>query len=254
MTNYLFTRLNFEVPFSGAEYLNESDVSRVINPVLTPESGFVNWFFGGSADSLVSYDGTHTMSQADASLENGYGVNYVQLPANASTLMNGLRTEYGDSDTHTICAVVRYSGEASQIIMGCISNAFGEGFQMTGGSVLSYVYKTKDTAQTVATAVPLPSGIAAGTDIFIAITRNGNDAIAFVGGASTKLSVSAARNIDTTLKFGLGNTNFTTAAGYSKSLRCYEFLYSASSLSASQLDSVYANAKLRCALRGITIL
>ncbi|EMV6430571.1 hypothetical protein L9Y56_005566 [Klebsiella pneumoniae] len=254
MTNYLFTRLNFEVPFSGAEYLNESDVSRVVNPVLSPEPGFVNWFFGGSSDSLVSYDGAHSMSQADASLEKVYGINYIQLPANADSLMNGLRTEYGDGNTHTICAVVRYSGEASQIIMGNISNAYGEGIQMTGSSVLSYVYKTKDTAQTVATAVPLPSGIAAGADIFIAITRSGNDSIAFVGGAATKLSISANRNVDTTLKFGPGNTNFTTAPGYSKSLRCYEFLYSDAALSASQLESVYANAKQRCALRGITIL
>lgn len=93
---YLFTRLNFEVPFSGAEYLNESDVSRVISAV-TPQPGFFNWLFGGSSASLTSYDGAHVMTQADATLTKTYGDNYVQLPASTGTLKNGLQTEWGDT-------------------------------------------------------------------------------------------------------------------------------------------------------------
>lgn len=91
---YLFTRLNFEVPFSGAEYLNESDVSRVISAV-TPQPGFFNWLFGGSSASLTSYDGAHVMTPADATLTKNYGDNYVQLSSSTGTLKNGLQTEWG---------------------------------------------------------------------------------------------------------------------------------------------------------------
>ncbi|MCG5625762.1 hypothetical protein LLG31_25760, partial [Klebsiella pneumoniae] len=65
-------------------------------------------------------------------------------------------------------------------------------------------------------------------NIFIAVTRSGSNLIVFVGGAATKLILTAAKNANAALKIGPGNTSYTGAAGYSKELRCYEFLYSTS--------------------------
>ena len=45
--SYLFTRLSFDVPFDNPTYVDESSVRRLINPEFNPESGFVNWMFGG---------------------------------------------------------------------------------------------------------------------------------------------------------------------------------------------------------------
>ncbi|MFG0814108.1 hypothetical protein [Raoultella sp. FYR_9] len=251
----LFSRLNYEVPFPGAEYLNESDVSRVVTPVLTPQQGFVNWFFGGSDISLISYDGTHTLTEAHTSLTKTYGEFYVELPANAAQLLNGLRTEYGDANSQTICAAIRYSGEPSQVLLGSMSGSSGECLQMTGAGAIAYSYKSASTGATVATVVPVPAGLTAGDDIFIAISRTGDNVTAFVGGAVSKLTLTgAAKMTDQNLKMGVGNCNFSTTAGYSKLLRCYEFLYSATAMTESQLDAVYANSVTRCALRGISLM
>lgn len=250
---YLFTRLNFEVPFSGAEYLNESDVSRVISAV-TPQPGFFNWLFGGSSASLTSYDGAHVMTQADVTLTKTYGDNYVQLPASMGSLKNGLQTEWGDTSICTWCTVIQYSGIASQVLAGATDNSTGEVVQMSSAGVIVFAYKEIGTGTTKAQAIPVPSGLSAGANIFIAVTRSGSNLTAFVGGASTKLALTAAKNANAALKIGPGNTSYTGASGYSKELRCYEFLYSTNAVSASDLDSIYVAAKERCAVRGISVL
>lgn len=35
------------MPFDNPTYVDESSVRRLINPEFNPESGFVNWMFGG---------------------------------------------------------------------------------------------------------------------------------------------------------------------------------------------------------------
>ncbi|HBR6920071.1 TPA: hypothetical protein L9215_004996 [Klebsiella pneumoniae] len=251
--SYLFTRLNFEVPFSGAEYLNESDVSRVISAV-TPQPGFFNWLFGGSSASLISYDGAHAMTQADPTLTKTYGDNYVQLPASAGALKNGLQTEWGDTSIYTWCTVIQYSGAASQVLGGATDNSTGEAVQMSSAGEIVFAYKESGTGTTKSQAIPVPPGLSAGANIFIAVTRSGSNLIVFVGGAATKLTLTAAKNANAALKIGPGNTSYTGAAGYSKELRCYEFLYSTSAVSAADLDNIYAAAKERCAARGISVL
>ncbi|MBZ7625191.1 hypothetical protein FML17_25670 [Klebsiella michiganensis] len=250
---YLFTRLNFEVPFSGAEYLNESDVSRVISAV-TPQPGFFNWLFGGSSASLTSYDGAHVMTQADATLTKNYGDNYVQLSSSTGTLKNGLQTEWGDTSIYTWCTVIQYSGAASQVLGGATDNSTGEAVQMSSAGAIVFAYKESGTGTTKAQAIPVPAGLSAGANIFIGVTRSGSNLTAFVGGASTKLALTAAKNANAALKIGPGNTSYTGASGYSKELRCYEFLYSTNAVSASDLDSIYAAAKERCSARGISVL
>lgn len=250
---YTFQRLNYEVPFDGAEYLVESDVERAISVSITPQAGFVNWFFGGSSTSLVSYDGTHTLTESDSSLAKIYGENYVSLPANAGTLLNGLNTEYFDASSQTICACLRYTGQAAQVLMGGMDVSHGECISMSGAGVLSYLYRNSAGAL-VANAIPTPDGLVAGNDIFIALTRSGSDVIVFAGGANSKLAITAAKTVGPSIPVGLGNTAFVSTAGYSKALLGYELLYSATSATATALDNIYSAAKTRCATRGISIL
>ncbi|HBW1582062.1 hypothetical protein [Klebsiella quasipneumoniae] len=252
---YLFTRLNFEVPFTGAEYLNEADVSKVISGV-EPQPGFVNWLFGTSDASLTSYDGTHVMTESDSSLVKTYGDNYVLLPANTGVLKNGLQTEYGDNNSYTMCGVIKYRAVNSAVLMGAGALLTGEAVQKSGSGVLVFAYRNT-SGSVVANPIPLPAGIVDGDNIFIAVTRNGNSVIAFVGGAASKLTLSSApKNVNADLKIGVGNTSYANESqpGFSKELQCYEFLYAATPKTASELDEIYAASKARCVKRGINII
>lgn len=251
--SYLFTRLNFEIPFSGAEYLNESDVKKVINQI-TPEEGFINWFFGGSSASLVSSDKAHSLSEANTTLTKIYGDNYVELPANSDSLLNGLRTEYSDSVSQTMCAVIKFTGEPSQILLGSMNPTSGECIQMTSSAAISYSYRPSSGGGNIATSIPVPPGLTKGDNIFIAITRNGDDVIAFVGGAASKLHLSAPKSIAQSAKVGIGNCNFTSTAGFSKTMQCYEFIFLNGPVTDGKLSEVYANARNRCSSRGINII
>ncbi|RRZ68517.1 hypothetical protein EGK26_28480 [Klebsiella pneumoniae] len=252
---YLFTRLNFEVPFSGAEYLNEADVSKVISGV-EPQAGFINWFFGGSLSSLTSNDGTHVMTDSDGSLVKTYGDNYVLLPANTGILKNGLQTEYGDNNSYTMCGVIKYRAINSAVLMGAGALLTGEAVQMSGSGTLVFAYRNT-SGSVVANPVPLPSGIIDGDNVFIAVTRNGNSVIAFVGGAGSKLTLSSAtKNVNSDLKIGIGNTSYSNESqpGFSKELQCYEFLYAATPKTSDELDEIYVAAKARCMKRGVSII
>lgn len=224
---YLFTRLNFEVPFTGAEYLNEADVSKVISGV-EPQPGFVNWLFGTSDASLTSYDGTHVMTESDSSLVKTYGDNYVLLPANTGVLKNGLQTEYGDNNSYTMCGVIKYRAVNSAVLMGAGALLTGEAVQKSGSGVLVFAYRNT-SGSVVANPIPLPAGIVDGDNIFIAVTRNGNSVIAFVGGAASKLTLSSApKNVNADLKLALVIHRMpTNLSRFSKELQCYEFLYAA---------------------------
>ncbi|HCL6649669.1 TPA: hypothetical protein R4079_003863 [Raoultella ornithinolytica] len=252
---YLFSRLNFEVPFLGAEYLNEADVSKVISGV-EPQTGFVNWFFGESPASLTSYDGTHVMTNSDASLVKTYGDNYVVLPTNTGVLKNGLQTEYGDNNSYTMCSVIKHRAVNSAVLMGAGALLTGEAVQRSGAGALVFAYRNA-SGSVVANPIPIPSGIADGDNIFIAVTRNSNSVVAFVGGAASKLTLSSAiKNTNSDLKIGIGNTSYSNSEqpGFSKELQCYEFLYAATPKTAAELDAIYESSKARCIKRGISII
>lgn len=253
--NYLFTRLPFEVPFSGAEFLDPSEVTKIVGEI-TPQEGFVNWFFGLSANSLRSFDGTHLLTEVDGSLTKEWGSNYVKLPANAGALKNGLASEYGDNNSYTMCCVIKYAGQPSHVLLGGVALTTGEAVQMSRGGELGFTYKNTN-GSTVFNALPVPAGLAVGSNIFIAVTRSGNSVTAFVGGASTKLTLaSAQKNVGSTIKIGVGNTAFrdTNVPEFSKELQCYEFLYAAAPKTAAELDEIYVAAKARCAKRGVEVV
>ncbi|HDG0628021.1 TPA: hypothetical protein PFA69_002111 [Serratia marcescens] len=252
MPNYLFTRLNYEVPFDGAEYINESDVSRVIEPTVSPQPGYVNWLFQNGDSSLTSIDGGYTLTPSSV-FTPSYTENSVILPALPSAATyNGLSAPFKDSATQTMSAVIKYTGAASQIFLGCISDTVGEAITASASGVISYLYRDA-SGSAVSNSIPAPA-MAPGDFIFIAFSRSGSSVTAMIGGASSVLSLSnAAKSTATPYNVGPGNTAFNVA-GFSKSLEVMEFLYSGGDASAGDLQVLYNNAKLRCMARGKNIL
>ncbi|HBR4492528.1 hypothetical protein AAHT98_15320 [Klebsiella pneumoniae] len=249
--NYLFTRLSFDVPFDNPTYVDESSVRRLINPDINPESGFVNWMFGGSDDSLTSLSGGHVMVPSAGTLPT-YKNSSLILPAIA-TGFNGLRTEYNDSNSMTLTAVIQYSGAATQILLGVNDGTRGECIYMSGASVLTHLVRNTAGAS-VTTEIPVPAGLTSGKYIFLAFSRDGNNLISMVGGASSQVNLTGSvKNPAIAAKVGPGNTAYNTN-GFSKDLEVVECLYRDGPTTLADLQTAYANAKTRCALRGISLL
>lgn len=249
--SYLFTRLSFDVPFDNPTYVDESSVRRLINPEFNPESGFINWMFGVSADSLTSLSGSHVMTPAAGALPT-YKNSSLVLPA-VETGFNGLSTEFNDSNSMTLTAVVKYSGAATQILLGVNTGTQGECIYMSGTSVMTHLVRNT-AGVSVTNNIPVPAGLTAGEYIFIAFSRDGNNLISMVGGASSQLNLtSSVKAPATAAKVGPGNTAYSTS-GFSKQLEVVECLYRASPTTLADLQTVYANTKNRCALRGISLL
>lgn len=249
--SYLFTRLSFDVPFDNPTYVDESSVRRLINPEFNPESGFVNWMFGGSADSLTSLSGGHVMTPSTGALPT-YKNSSLVLPT-VATGFNGLSTEYNDSNSMTLTAVVQYTGAATQILLGVNTGTQGECIYMSGTSVMTHLVRNAQGAS-VTTEIPVPAGLTAGKYIFLAFSRNGNNLISMVGGASTQVNLTdSVKTPATAAKVGPGNTAYNTN-GFSKQLEVVECLYRDGSTTLADLQTAYANAKTRCALRGISLL
>lgn len=248
--SYLFTRLNFEIPFDGATYIDESKVKRLIQGEVTPEPGFVNWLFGLNSSSLTSLSGGHVMTP-NAGAVPSYSDTSVMLPASAG--FNGLQSEYKDSAEQTICAVIKYSGQPSQILLGAISSTVGECISMTGGGAPTHLIRNSAGAL-FSTAVPTPASLKAGDYIFLAISRSGDNVIAMIGGAAGQVNLTNSLKAPATaLNVGPGNTAYNTA-GFSKDIEIVEFLYKASATSLADLQSVYNSSKLRCSVRGKHVL
>lgn len=249
---YLFTRLSHEVPFDGAEYIQESLVEKVLSVKIPLQDGYVNWLFGPDASSLKSQDGAYTLTEANGAVNKTYGASSVTLGADAGTNLNGLRSPFADSNNYTICGMFKYSGEAAMVLMGAIDGTKGESIQMNSAGVLCHS-RRNSSGQIAATPIPTPSGLKAGDYIFIGLARNGDSFIARVGGASSSLAATSAKAIGTGLFHGPGNTS-TQTAGYSKALTVAEFLYRPAAATDAELTAVYQLSKTRCAARGITIL
>ncbi|HEJ8622425.1 TPA: hypothetical protein SMK09_004293 [Klebsiella michiganensis] len=249
--SYLFNRLSFDVPFDNATYVDETTVRRLIEPDITPEAGFVNWMLGKNSSSLTSMDGSHVMTTS-AGASPTYKNSAVVIPGVASGF-NGLNTEFNDSNLMTMCAVIKYTGAATQLLLGVNTGTQGECIYMSGASAMTHLVRNASGAS-VTTAIPVPTGLAVGKYIFIAYSRNGDNLISLIGGASTQVNLTnSVKTAATTTKVGPGNTAYNTN-GYSKELEIVECLYKAGSSTLSELQTVYANAKARCALRGITII
>ncbi|MGQ3902960.1 hypothetical protein [Mixta calida] len=248
----LFTRLKQEVPFDGAQYVDESKVRKILTVSIPLQDGYVNWLFGPDAASLKSQDGAYTLTEANGAVSKTYGANVVNLGADAGTNLNGLRSPFVDSNNYTICGVFKYSGDPAMVLMGAIDGTKGESIQMNSSGVLAHS-RRNSSGVIAATPVPLPPGLKAGDYIFIALTRNGDNFIAKVGGATTTLAATSAKAVGTGLFHGPGNTS-TPTAGYSKALTVAEFLYKPSAATDAELEQVYQLSKTRCAARGITIL
>ncbi|SPZ52573.1 Uncharacterised protein [Serratia quinivorans] len=247
MPGYLFTRLSYEVPFDGAEYINEGDVSRVIPLSVIPQAGFANFLFHDNEESLKSLDGNYQLTTA-SSFTPTFTSHSVVLPAVET--FNGLRTPFTDSANQTVTAVIKYTGAVSQILLGCISDTAGEAITLNSSGVISYLYRTS-AGLLVANTIPSPD-LTVGDYIFIGYSRTAAGVIAMIGGAPSVLTLpSAAKGVSANW-VGLGNTIYGTA-GFSKGLEGMELLYSAAGGTATDLQSVYANSKLRCLARGHVI-
>ncbi|HBW0089823.1 TPA: hypothetical protein MEB27_002527 [Klebsiella aerogenes] len=133
---------------------------RLINPEFNPESGFVNWMFGGGgADSLTSLSGGHVMTPSAGALPT-YKNSSLVLPA-VVTGFNGLSTEYHDSNSMTLAAVIQYTGAATQILLGVNTGTQGECIFMSGTSVMTHLVRNAQGAS-VTTEIPVPAGLTAG--------------------------------------------------------------------------------------------
>lgn len=79
----------------------------------------------GGADSLTSLSGGHVMTPSAGALPT-YKNSSLVLPA-VVTGFNGLSTEYHDSNSMTLAAVIQYTGAATQILLGvfCLCSSFG---------------------------------------------------------------------------------------------------------------------------------
>lgn len=249
--SYLFNRLSFDVPFDNAMYVDETAVRRLIEPDVTPESGFVNWMLGKSSASLTSLDGSHVMTPA-AGAAPTYKNSAAVIPA-VATGFNGLHTDFNDSNSMTLCAVIKYTGAVSQILLGANASTQGECVYLSGTGVMTHLVRN-NLGASVITEIPLPTGLTTGKYIFIAYSRNGNNLISLVGGAASQVNLTdSVKKAATTTKVGPGNTAYNTN-GFSKELEVVECLYKDSPTTLSELQSVYANAKARCALRDVTII
>lgn len=249
--SYLFNRLSFDVPFDNAMYVDETAVRRLIDPDITPEAGFVNWMLGKSSASLTSLSGGHVMMPTPGALPT-YKNSSLVLPA-VATGFNGLSTEYNDSNSMTLTAVIQYRGAASQILLGVNTGTQGECIYMSGTSVMTHLVRNALGAS-VTTVIPVPAGLTAGKYIFLAFSRNGNNLISMVGGASTQVNLTdSVKTPATAAKVGPGNTAYNTN-GFSKQLEVVECLYRDGPTTLADLQTSYANAKTRCALRGISLI
>lgn len=249
--SYLFTRLSFDVPFDNPTYVDENSVRRLINPDINPESGFVNWMFGGSSDSLTSLSGGHIMTPAAGALPT-YKNSSLILPA-VATGFNGLSSEYNDSNSMTLTAVIQYTGAATQILLGVNTGTLGECIYMSRTSVLTHLVRNT-AGESVTTEIPVPTGLTAGKYIFLAFSRDGNNLISMVGGASSQVNLTnSVKKPAIAAKVGPGNTAYN-ANGFSKELEVVECLYRDSPTTLADLQTAYANAKTRCALRGIALM
>lgn len=249
--SYLFNRLSFDVPFDNAMYVDETAVRRLIDPDITPEAGFVNWMLGKSSASLTSLSGGHVMMPTPGALPT-YKNSSLVLPA-VATGFNGLSTEYNDSNSMTLTAVIQYSGAASQILLGVNTGTQGECIYMSGTSVMTHLVRNALGAS-VTTVIPVPAGLTAGKYIFLAFSRNGDNLVSMVGGASTQVNLTdSVKTPATATKVGPGNTAYNTN-GFSKQLEVVECLYRDGPTTLADLQTSYANAKTRCALRGISLI
>ncbi|EPK7573373.1 MULTISPECIES: hypothetical protein [Klebsiella] len=249
--SYLFNRLSFDVPFDNAMYVDETAVRRLIDPDITPEAGFVNWMLGKSSASLTSLSGGHVMMPTPGALPT-YKNSSLVLPA-VATGFNGLSTEYNDSNSMTLTAVIQYSGAASQILLGVNTGTQGECIYMSGTSVMTHLVRNALGAS-VTTVIPVPAGLTAGKYIFLAFSRNGDNLVSMVGGASTQVNLTdSVKTPATAAKVGPGNTAYNTN-GFSKQLEVVECLYRDGPTTLADLQTSYANAKTRCALRGISLI
>ncbi|UNF10855.1 MULTISPECIES: hypothetical protein [Klebsiella] len=249
--SYLFNRLSFDVPFDNAMYVDETAVRRLIDPDITPESGFVNWMLGKSSASLTSLDGSHVMTPAAGAVPT-YKNSAAIIPA-VATGFNGLNTDFNDSNSMTLCAVIKYTGAVSQILLGANANTQGECIYLSGTGILTHLVRN-NLGASVTNEIPVPAGLTTGKYIFIAYSRSGNNLISLVGGAASQVNLTGSvKTVATATKVGPGNTAYNTN-GYSKELEVVECLYKSAPTTLSDLQTVYANAKSRCALRGVTII
>ncbi|CAH0150939.1 hypothetical protein SRABI106_00445 [Rahnella aquatilis] len=249
--SYLFNRLSFDVPFDNATYIDETAVRRLIEPDITPEAGFVNWMLGKSSASLTSLDGSHVMTPS-AGASPTYKNSAAVIPA-VSAGFNGLNTDFNDSGSMTLCSVIKYTGEATQILLGVNTGTQGECIYMSGASAITHLVRGGSGAS-VTTAIPVPDGLTIGGYIFIAYSRDGNNLISMIGGAASQVNLANSVKISAaTTKIGPGNIAYNTN-GYSKEMEVVECLYKSTPTTLSELQNVYANAKARCALRGIAII
>ncbi|HDU3903218.1 TPA: hypothetical protein RFM75_003815 [Klebsiella aerogenes] len=92
------------------------------------------------------------------------------LPA-VVTGFNGLSTEYHDSNSMTLAAVIQYTGAATQILLGVNTGTQGECIFMSGTSVMTHLVRNAQGAS-VTTEIPVPAGLTAGKYIFLAFSRN----------------------------------------------------------------------------------
>ncbi len=244
--SYLFQRLSFEVPFDNATYMDPEDISPVIPLQINPQPGFINWLFKSNASSLTDWTGSQTLTYP-AGIQLSFTDNSVIIPA--STGFNGLSTAYTDSNSQTLAAVIKHTGEASRILLGAISTTVGECISVSGTGVISHLYRNNAGA-VIAHPIPVPEGLKVGDYIFIAYSRSGSTVNAMIGGASSSLVLNDDEKKPADYNVGVGNTALNTA-GFSKQLEVVELLYRAAPT--ADLQSIYAGSKLRCLARGLQI-
>ncbi|KGT86146.1 hypothetical protein NG99_26660 [Erwinia typographi] len=239
--SYLFNRLGFEVPFDGAQYLDESKVKKVVTLPPVPQPGFTDWLLGASDTSLVATDGTMLTASDGALTWNSASVNI-----GAATGFNALKTPYADSQTYTQAIVFRLDSAAAYVICGSLTLSGGDGLQKNASGALCYTRRNGSSI----TATALTVNATAGNLIFVAFTRNGDNVTILVGGSSP-VTLSQSKSAGSIV--GIGNAGITTA-GYSKALEVAEYLYRPTLSTADELSQIYADTKTRCQARGLSIV
>lgn len=216
-----------------------------------PESDALgHWLLGGNTASLA--DLKSQLSLVPAGAMPTFEANHAILPNG----INGLRTSIADMANYTLAVVLRVDSEegGSGRILGGTS---GASTLDNRGTLLS------QTAANIVNITPRPNGVQSafsaanlgqvpGQYAFVALTVSPQLVTAFLGGVTR---VSRALNSAIAVsdrQIAVGNAYYTGGT-YVTGMRLAEVMVFGSTLTAPQIDALYARSKQRGAERGIAV-
>lgn len=248
--SFLFQKLSISDPYDGAIILPGSDITPIFPaPPPPPESDALGqWEFGPNSASLISIIGTRTLTPFNQLNLPAYAANYVTPLAGG---LYGLVSTVADvGPSWTRWAVVQYKTTGGVLFGTSTSDA------AAGGGMLwinaSNGFLTSTVRGFGSGIAKVPTGIADGDWIFVALSMSSTGMIIYVGNSDVA-TITGTYTAPAALRYHTVGNCYHAGANFYAALNHASHGIHGTAKTQLELDGIASRVRARMALRGITV-